>query len=284
MINLQHSNMKASTIALLGLGIITLIYYSAGVLVPIYFDVMKQPELMLIVQGSLQLIIMLGLTILIAKSSSMNFRKIFNLRQFPQLGHIAAGLIGIVGILLFQTGYDVIQEMTVPEALKPLYESLKKLIEDVYAQFLIGDGFPQIILSIMVIAIIPAFSEEFLFRGYLQNAFEYDLSPAKSIIITSLLFGIIHMNPIGFVSLTVIGLFLGVSAYASRTLWLPIIIHFTNNLIAYIAMTQTDMLELEQSVEKLDLGSALILMFSGIAIISACSWYMIKTKKTSNHF
>ena len=284
MINLQHSNMKASTIALLGFGIIILLYYSAGVLVSISFDVMKQPELMLITQGILQLIIMLGMTILIAKSSSMNFHKIFNLRQFPQLGHIAAGLIGIVGILLFQTGYDVIQEMTVPEALKPLYETLTKLIEDVYAQFLLGDSLLQIILSISVIAIVPAFSEEFLFRGYLQNAFEYDFSPAKSIIITSLLFGIIHMNPIGFVSLTFIGLFLGVSAYASRTLWLPIIIHFTNNLIAYIVITQADMLELEQSAERLDLGSALILMFSGIAIVTAASWYMIKTKKTPDHF
>jgi hypothetical protein len=97
MINLQHSNMKASTIALLGFGIIILLYYSAGVLVSISFDVMKQPELMLLTQGILQLIIMLGLTILIAKSSSMNFHKIFNLRQFPQLSHIAAGLIGIVG-------------------------------------------------------------------------------------------------------------------------------------------------------------------------------------------
>ena len=92
------------------------------------------------------------------------------------------------------------------------------------------------------------------------------------------------MNPIGFVALTVIGLFLGVSAYASRTLWLPIIIHFTNNLIAYIAMTQTDLVELEQSVEKLDLGSALTMMFSGIAIISYASWYMIKTKKNAGSF
>jgi membrane protease YdiL (CAAX protease family) len=54
----------------------------------------------------------------------------------------------------------------------------------------------------------------------------------KAIIISSICFGLIHFN-IGQVSYAIVlGLVLGFASVVAKNLWVPIIMHFTNNFIA----------------------------------------------------
>ena len=96
------------------------------------------------------------------------------------------------------------------------------------------------IFSFIAIVIAAPILEELIFRGIILDGLLKRYSPAKSIIISSVLFGIVHLNPWQFIGTLIIGLFLGWIYYKTKKLTLTIIIHFVNNLIAFMMMLFTD--------------------------------------------
>lgn len=92
------------------------------------------------------------------------------------------------------------------------------------------------VFSFITIVIAAPIIEELIFKGIILNGLLQRYSPSNSIIISSVLFGIVHLNPWQFISALVIGVFSGWVYYRTRKLMLPIIIHFVNNLLAFIEM------------------------------------------------
>lgn len=90
---------------------------------------------------------------------------------------------------------------------------------------------PEFLWLVLVICITPAICEETLFRGYAQRTLERGMG-AKSIWVVGILFGLYHMNPIGLLSLSIIGIVLGFFYYRSKSLLPSMAAHFTNNFIA----------------------------------------------------
>lgn len=87
-----------------------------------------------------------------------------------------------------------------------------------------------------------AFMEEVFIRGYLFYKLEKAFGTGASLIVTSCIFGLLHlMNPTGrgwalFVipfSLSLAGFLFGFSYLYKRSLWIPIGLHFTWNLFEY---------------------------------------------------
>lgn len=95
------------------------------------------------------------------------------------------------------------------------------------ANYSIGAFFLQIITT----AIMPAFCEEFLHRGIVLQGTKH-MGFKKAIVLSSLLFGLLHFN-VGQVAYAfVIGLILGFVAVVSKNIYPAMIIHFTNNFIS----------------------------------------------------
>jgi membrane protease YdiL (CAAX protease family) len=85
-------------------------------------------------------------------------------------------------------------------------------------------------ISLFIIAILPAFFEEALFRGCLQNVLVgWIKRPFWAILITSILFSAIHLSIYGFLSRMALSIILGYVFYYSKSLWLNILFHFLNN-------------------------------------------------------
>ena len=95
------------------------------------------------------------------------------------------------------------------------------------------------ILTIIVMAVLPAIGEELLFRGIIQREIELKTrKPHLSIIITSVVFSLFHMQVVSFMPKLIIGLILGYLFYWTRNLWIPIVVHFFNNaLLVSLQMT-----------------------------------------------
>ncbi len=94
-----------------------------------------------------------------------------------------------------------------------------------------ADGVLQIILCYVLYAILPAILEEWAFRGVLcKNLLPYGKGGA--IIISSVLFGIAHVDPPRIVFATAFGLMLAVCYEHTRSLKIPMLIHFINNAIS----------------------------------------------------
>ena len=83
-------------------------------------------------------------------------------------------------------------------------------------------------LSLLTVAILPAICEEFTHRGLLLSGYK-KLGFKKAVILSALMFGLIHLNVNQFFYATVIGLVLAVVTLYSRSIVPAIIIHFMNN-------------------------------------------------------
>lgn len=90
-------------------------------------------------------------------------------------------------------------------------------------------------LNLFMMALLPAFSEEFIFRGTFQQIFvKLFKNTHIGIIFTAALFSAIHFQFYGFVPRMVLGLMFGYILLWSNNIWYPVIAHFVNNAMAIL--------------------------------------------------
>lgn len=89
--------------------------------------------------------------------------------------------------------------------------------------------------ELFITAVVPAFCEEFLHRGLLLNGIRF-IGYRKAIIISSILFGLMHMSITQVFYAAILGLFIGLLVVMTKSIWTGIILHFTNNALnVYLA-------------------------------------------------
>jgi uncharacterized protein len=105
------------------------------------------------------------------------------------------------------------------------------------------------ILSMIVLALVPAIFEEMLFRGTLQQiTIALTRNAFAGILITSIFFSAVHLSYYGFLPRLFLGIMLGYIFYFSKNLWLSIIAHFLNNaysLTVMFALSRSGKLNME---------------------------------------
>lgn len=116
-----------------------------------------------------------------------------------------------------------------------------KKMEDEYAEQVMVlssmKTFTDYLLSMVMIAILPAIFEELLFRGALQRLFvDWFKEPHIAIFVTAFLFSIIHFSYYGLLPRLALGLILGYIYFYSKNIWLNMLMHFINNGVAITAM------------------------------------------------
>ncbi len=127
--------------------------------------------------------------------------------------------------------------------LVPLANSIPMpdVFREIFMQLFSNSGF----FTFLSVVIVAPVIEEIIFRGIILDGLLKRYSPQKSIIISSLLFGIVHLNPWQFAGAFLIGIFIGWVYYKTGKLTLAILIHFVNNLIGFIPVyfADSDMLQ-----------------------------------------
>ncbi|MEI7595010.1 MAG: CPBP family intramembrane glutamic endopeptidase [Bacteroidota bacterium] len=111
-------------------------------------------------------------------------------------------------------------------------EADNKILTDAFLSSITIKG---LLLNVFIMAVIPAIGEELFFRGAIQSLFQKFIKNHHiAIFLTAFLFSAIHMQFYGFIPRFLMGLFFGYLFYWSKSLWLPILAHFTNNFVAVI--------------------------------------------------
>lgn len=83
---------------------------------------------------------------------------------------------------------------------------------------------------IVVIGLVPGFCEEMLFRGYMQMRLTARWGPLVGIPISSVVFGCAHVMPHAIIFATLLGVWFGVIAWKSGSIWPTICCHaFVNS-------------------------------------------------------
>ena len=100
--------------------------------------------------------------------------------------------------------------------------------------------FYMLLVNVIFTAILPGLCEEVAHRGLVLHG----LSPLgwkRAVIISGLLFGLMHMNIEQFFYATIIGLFVGWLSVGCGSIFPAIIVHFMNNFLnVYISFSQSN--------------------------------------------
>jgi|SRR6056297_75651 len=176
----------------------------------------------------------------------------------------------IITIIAIQTGIvmPIINLVPMPE-----------FMQEIFLEFAQQDG----LFSFIAIVIAAPVIEELIFRGIILDGLLKKYSPAKSIILSSVLFGIVHLNPWQFISALIVGVFSGWVYYKTRKLSLSILIHAANNLFAF-AMVYFMSSETMMSESLTDMYGGALNMFLitvGAILISLLGFYLLR-KEFSN--
>ncbi len=97
-------------------------------------------------------------------------------------------------------------------------------------------GWLPLLITVFTGAVLPAFLEEMLMRGFIMGGMaKFDKRTA--LVVSSLLFGIMHLNPIQNLFAVIAGFVMGYFVLKSNSLWIGVIVHFLNNFIAIVKNT-----------------------------------------------
>lgn len=170
---------------------------------------------------------------------SVIFARIINKQAFKYIGFNGAisgkQVFFIVGIMFM--GLYVSEMLGAVNELIPISKTAEgyfKALEKEYNEEMMAiasmKSVQDYIVSLVMIALLPAIFEEMLFRGALQPVM---INISKNVFIgiflTSFLFSAIHISYYGFLPRLALGLMIGYVFYYSKNLWLASITHFLYN-------------------------------------------------------
>lgn len=164
----------------------------------------------------------------------------------------------------------------------PIVNSLPipDFMKEMLAQFVNQKG----VFSFIAIVIAAPVMEEFIFRGIILDGLLKRYSPIKSIIISSTLFGLVHLNPWQFISALILGSFSGWIYYRTKKLTLSILIHSVNNLIGFIGFYLIDVdTMMADSIFELYGGVVNMLIVTFLSIIAASIGIYFLNKEMANY-
>ncbi|MDZ4667509.1 MAG: CPBP family intramembrane glutamic endopeptidase [bacterium] len=154
----------------------------------------------------------------------------------------SALLLSVLVVFLAVPGVSALfqlnQGLTFPANMKAFEDSIRAMEEQAGALtkiFVAADNMPMLLLNIFVVALVPAISEEFLFRGVLYQYTRIIFGNVwVAIIISALIFSGFHGQFYGFLPRFALGILMGYLFYKSGSIWVPILAHFVNNAMAVI--------------------------------------------------
>jgi len=109
----------------------------------------------------------------------------------------------------------------------------------------------QFLMAVLAIGLVPAVIEEFLFRGLIIRGYERFGSTA-AIVITGILFGILHIQLMSIPSIILLGIVITYVVYRTNSIFAGIIYHFVHNTISvFFLFMQNIMLKFAGGLEAI---------------------------------
>lgn len=163
---------------------------------------------------------MLMYTFLVSK----NFKKTFTDAGFNKISGTMIGISILLGVVLYFINSFVAD----------VFASLISLFgyESLGTTSTVTLDYAYLLKDFVLSAILPGICEEFLHRGIMLHAGKKAGNPRYVLIISSILFGLMHLNINQFFYAAILGLLMGYVALVSNSIFPSMIIHFMNNFLS----------------------------------------------------
>lgn len=199
--------------------------------------------------------------------------------SFHQLsfGHSVAILALILPLGIVSSQMYVAFEKLIWEPLVNLAPALRSL-DDMNTMTQMGEltASMPLPLLLLAIALAPAIAEELVFRGVIGRGLTARWGVVWGVLLTSVLFAIVHMHPVHAAGVFLLGLGMHLVYLATRSFWAPMLVHLTNNsLAATVAKMPVDpdaaALASEQPQHPL-------IILAAVLLVAAIAWYFWKSR------
>ena len=217
----RRSDIKKGTMPSFSDGIIL---YAVAMLVLIYICSYLQAKFML--WGvALTEVIILALPVLLSMYIKTDLRKVYSLNRPSLKELIGSGVLwlGLWGVIL------VIDNIFTQCGWMNENQNI-----EFQTQLLTGHN---TITTFAVIAIMPAICEEALFRGFIFTAVKDKTHPIRAILISGILFSLMHIEPVKLLPIAILGIAMGYILHKTGSIFCTMLVHVLNNGIA-VLLTQ----------------------------------------------
>jgi uncharacterized protein len=173
----------------------------------------------------------------------------FKLDKYPSVTLVGLAFLWLIVSMPFvQYSYQLNKMIPLPEWMMQMEDSTSGMLQAIVAK----ENFYEIIVNVFLIGVIPGIGEELMFRGVIQQQMGRLFKDEHfQVWVSAAIFSAIHMQFQGFLARMILGALLGYLLVWSRTLWVPMIVHFLNNGLQVIGLyvmnvKPSDMAKLDQ--------------------------------------
>ena len=160
--------------------------------------------------------------------------KYLRLTKKPLPSQLLWGFVWLMVSMPFvQYAYQINKMLPLPKWMMELENSTGNILEAIISK----ENSYEIFINILLIGVIPAIGEELMFRGLIQQQFGRLLKNEHlTVWLAAAFFSAIHMQFQGFFARMILGALLGYLLIWTRSLWVPMLVHFLNNGLQVAAL------------------------------------------------
>ena len=176
--------------------------------------------------------------------------------------------------------------LNLPESMKSIESWMQDKEENARAiteAFVNVNTFGGLLVNLLIMAVMPAIAEEFIFRGVLQKLFvEWTKNIHAGIIIAAFLFSTLHFQFYGFIPRMLLGILFGYLMVWSGSMWLPVAAHFFNNAMAVLAFYVFDTEFVRENIDEIGTtGNTTYMLFISMILMSFLFFMLYRRLKTN---
>lgn len=128
--------------------------------------------------------------------------------------------------------------------------------------------------AVLVIGVGPGIGEELWCRGFLGQGLVGRHGVVLGVLLSSFFFGIIHIIPAQAVMAMIVGVWLHFVYLTTRSLWVPILLHFLNNSLAVVANRSEFLTKMEGRAQD----NQVLVLLAALALLASAAWALYQSR------
>ncbi len=165
------------------------------------------------------------------------FSRFAGIAELPRLKALLFGLgifIAMIPLMSWMIEYNATIQL--PERIASEFQDVEQKSDNLYEAFLNLNSGMYFVFNLFMMALLPALGEELIFRGIFMRLFtSWTKNIHLGVLFSAFMFAALHFQPYKILPMFFIAVILGYLYYLTRSLWVPILVHLTNNAVVVFA-------------------------------------------------
>lgn len=245
---------------------------SGGMPAPDIPGLLKSPEFQKILQAALfagQILTVLFSLVALRWAVGRDWQRKIALRV-PRLEHVLLVIVAMPALLVVSIALESVISSMVPSLSRFGGVSIEEVVRAT-------SSWPWSV-AVLMVGIGPALGEELWCRGFLGQRLTSRYGTWGGVLLASFLFGLIHGEPPQAVMAFMMGIVLHVCYLATRSILIPMLMHFLNNTIAVLALSETGPVPIATSLETALEHSPMLMLSAAILVLLAAGMFLHRTR------